>query len=117
MPAAAFKSPTLIPDLISLNERDGLTLWTTICWIHEQDLGQPQRDQLEKVSRKHVGLADNKESFKAITDAQEWIQVDLRLYEKEPGNAEGKKLRARKEGMDQSKGRLRQIAPRLGAIA
>ena len=117
MLTAAFKSPTLIPDLISLNKREGLKLWTTICWIHEQDLGQPQKDQLEKVSRKHVGLADNRESFKAITEAQERIQMDLRLYEKEPGNAEAKKLRARKEGMDRSKGRLRQVAPQLGAIA
>ena len=117
MLAAAFKSPTLIPDLISLNKREGLKLWTTICWIHEQDLGQTQKDQLEKVSRKHVGLAENKESFKAITEAQERIEVDLRLYEKEPGNGEAKKLRARKEGMDRSKGRLRQVAPQLGAIA
>lgn len=114
---AAFKSPKLIPDLISLNKREGLKLWTTICWIHEQDLPQLQKDQLETVSRKHVGLADNKESFKAITEAQERIQVDLRLYEKEPGNPEAKKLRARKEGMDRSKGRLRQVAPQLGTIA
>jgi hypothetical protein len=64
-----------------------------------------------------VGLAENKESFKAITEAQERIQVDLRLYEKEPGNPEAKKLRARKEGMDRSKGRLRQAAPQLGTIA
>jgi len=114
---AAFKSQTLIPDLISLNKREGLKLWTTICWIHEQDLPQLQKDQLETVSRKHVGLADNKESFKAITEAQERILVDLRLYEKEPGNPEAKKLRARKEGMDRSKGRLRQVAPQLGTIA
>ena len=113
---AAFKSPTLIPDLISLNKREGLKLWTTICWIHEQDLPQLQKDQLETVSRKHVGLADNKESFKAITEVQERIQVDLRLYEKEPGNPEAKKLRTRKEGMDRSKGRLRQVAPQLGVI-
>ena len=117
MLTAAFKSPTLIPDLISLNKREGLKLWTTICWIHEQDLPQLQKEQLETVSRKHVGLADNKESFKAIMEAQERIQVDLRLYEKEPGNPEAKKLRARKEGMDRSKGRLRQAAPQLGAIA
>jgi len=114
---AAFKSPTLIPDLIGLNKREGLKLWTTICWIHEQDLLQLQKDQLETVSRKHVSLADNKESFKAITEAQERIQVNLRLYEKEPGNPEAKKLRARKEGMDRSKGRLRQVAPQLGTIA
>lgn len=114
---AAFKSPTLIPELNRLNKREGLKLWTTICWIHEQDLPQDQKEQLENVSRKHVGLADNKESFKAITEAQERIQVDLRLYEKEPGNPEAKKLRARKEGMDRSKGRLRQVAPQLGTIA
>ena len=66
MLTAAFKSPTLIPDLISLNKREGWKLWTTICWIHEQDLVQPQKDQLGRVSRKYVGLADNKESFKAI---------------------------------------------------
>jgi hypothetical protein len=48
-------------------------------------LGQLQKDQLEAVARKHVSLADNKESFKAITEAQERIQVDLRMYEKEPG--------------------------------
>ena len=116
MLTAAFKSPTLIPDLISLNKQEGLKLWT-ICWIHEQDLAQARKDQLQKVSRKHVGLADNKESFKAITEAQERIQTDLRLHEKEPGNAEAKKLRARKEGVDRSKGRLRQIPPQLGAIA
>lgn len=114
---AAFKSPTLIPDLISLNKREGLKLWTTICWIHEQDLAQLQKDHLESVSRKHVGLADNKEMFKAITEAQERIEVDLRSYEKEPGNPEAKKLRARKEGMDRSKGRLRVVAPQLGTIA
>ena len=56
------------------------------------------------MSRKHLGFADIKESFKAITGAQERIQM-------EPGNAEAKKLRARKEGMDRSKGRLRQVAP------
>ena len=113
---AALKSPTLIPDLIGLNKREGLKLWTTICWIHEQDLPQRQKDQLETVARKHVSLADNKESFKAITEAQEIIDVDLRLYEKEPGNPLAKKLRARKEGMDRSKGRLRQVAPQLGTI-
>lgn len=113
---AAFKSPTLIPDLNGLNKREGLKLWTTICWIHEQDLPQRQKDQLETVARKHVSLADNKESFKAITEAQERISVDLRLYDKEPGNPEAKKLRARKEGMDRSKGRLRQVAPQLGTI-
>jgi len=116
MLAAAFKSPTLIQDLIGLNKREGLKLWTTICWVHEQDLPQRQKDHLETVARKHVGLADNKESFKAITEAQERIDVDLRLYEKEPGNSEAKKLRARKEGMDRSKGRLRQAAPQLGTI-
>jgi hypothetical protein len=117
MLTAAFKSPTLIPDLIGLNKREGMKLWTTICWIHEQDLGQLQKDQLETVARKHVSLADNKESFKAIAEAQERIQVDLRMYEREPGNREAKKLRARKEGMDRSKGRLRQVAPQLGTIA
>jgi hypothetical protein len=117
MLAAAFKSPTLIPDLIRLNGREGMKLWTTICWIHEQDLWQLQKDQLETIVRKHVSLADNKESFKAITEAQERIQVDLRMYEREPGNCEAKKLRARKEGMDRSKGRLRQVAPQLGTIA
>ena len=61
---------------------------------------------METVSRKHVSLADNKELFKAIAEAQERIEVDLRLYEKELGNPEAKKLRARKEGMDRSKGRL-----------
>ena len=45
MLTAAFKSPTLIPDLISLNKREGLKLWT-ICWVHEQDLAQPRKDQL-----------------------------------------------------------------------
>ena len=113
---ATLESPTLIPDLIGLNKREGLKLWTTICWIHEQDLPQRQKDQLETVARKHVSLADNKESFKAITEAQEIIDVDLRLYEKEPGNPLAKKLRARKEGMDRSKGRLRQVAPQLGTI-
>jgi hypothetical protein len=117
MLAAAFKSPSLILDLIGLNKREGMKLWTTICWIHEQDLEQLQKDQLETVARKHVSLADNKESFKAITEAQERIQVDLRMYEREPGNREAKKLRARKEGMDRSKGRLRQVAPQLGTIA
>jgi hypothetical protein len=115
--AAAFESPTLMPDLIGLNKREGMKVWTTICWIHEQDLGQLQKDQLETVARKHVSLADNKESFKAITEAQERIQVDLRTYEKEPGNSEAKMLRARKEGMDRPKGRLRQVAPQLGTIA
>ena len=43
--------------------------------------------------------------------------MDLRLYGKEPGNVEARKLRGRKEGMDWSKGRLRQVAPHLGAIA
>ena len=61
---------------------------------------------METVSRKHVSLADNKELFKAIAEAQERIEVDLRLYEKELWNPEAKKLRARKEGMDRSKGRL-----------
>ena len=114
---AAFKCRTLITDLIALNKREGLKLWTTICWIHEQDIPQHQREQLEMVSKKHVGLADNKETFKAITEAQEMIQVELRQYELEPGNPVAKKLRARKEGMDRSKGRLRLVAPQLGAIA
>ena len=35
---------------------------------------------------------------------QERIQVDLRLYEKEPGNAKAKKLRTREEEVDRSKG-------------
>ena len=100
MLAAAFESPTLIPDLIRLNKREGLKLWTPICWIHEQDLGQLQKDQLETVVRKHVNLADNKESFMAIPEAQERIQVNLRMYEKEPGNREAKKLRVRKEGRE-----------------
>ena len=117
MLAAVFKSPTLILDLVGLNKREGMKLWTTIYWIHEQDLGQPQKDQLETVARKHVSLADNKESFEAITEAHERIQVDLRMYEREPGNSEAKKLRARKEGMDRLKGRLRQVAPQLGTIA
>ena len=117
MLAAAFKSLMLIPDLISLNKWEGLKLWTMICWINKQDLAQTQRDQLEKLSRKHVGLAENKELFKAIMEVQERILVDLRLYEKEPGNAEAKELRARKEGMDLLKGRLGQVAPQLGVIA
>ena len=114
---AASKSPTLIPDLIRLNKWEGMKLWTTICWVHEQDLRQLQKDQLETVARKHVSLGDNK-SFKAITEAQERIQVDLRMYEREPGNSEAKKLRVRKEGMDRLKGRLRlPVAPQLGTIA
>ena len=72
---------------------------------------------METVARKHMSLADNKESFKAITEAQERIRVDLRMYEREPGNSKAKKLRARKEGMDRSKGRLRQVAPQLGTIS
>ena len=95
-------------------QAEGLKLWTTILWIHEQDLTQAQRDQLEKVSREHVGLADNKVSFKAIAETQERIRMVLRLYEKERGNVEAKKLRARKEGMDRSKGRPRQVTPQLG---
>jgi hypothetical protein len=39
------------------------------------------------------------------------------MYEREPGNSKAKKLRARKEGMDRSKGRLRQVAPQLGTIS
>ena len=83
---AALESPTLIPDLIGPNKREGLKLWTTICWIHEQDLPHRQKDQLETIARKCVSLADNKKSFKAITEAQERIEVDLRLYKKEPWN-------------------------------
>ena len=60
----------------------------TVRWIHEQDLEQPHKDQLEKVSRKHAGHADNKEPFQAIMQAQEGVRVDFKLYEKEPGNAE-----------------------------
>ena len=44
MLTVAFKPPTLIPDLISFNKREGLKLWTTICWIREQDLAQPRGD-------------------------------------------------------------------------
>jgi hypothetical protein len=117
MLTAVLKSPSLIPDLIGLNKREGMKLWTTICWIHEQDLGRLQKDQLETIARKHMSLADNKESFKVITEAQERIHVNLRMYEREPGNSEAKKLRARKEGMDRLKGRLRQVAPQLRTIA
>ena len=97
---ATLESPTLIPDLIGLNKREGLKLWTTICWIHEQDLPQRQKGQLETFARKHVSLTDNKESFKAITEARERIEVDLRLYEEGPEDPEAKKLGARKGGMD-----------------
>ena len=50
-------------------------------------------------------------------EVQEGIGVDFRLYEKEARNTGVKKLRTRKEGMDQLKGRLRQVAPQLGVIA
>ena len=60
---------------------------------------QTQKDQLKKVVRKYLGLADNKELFRVITKAQERVEVDLRPYEKEPMNVEAQRLRARKEGM------------------
>ena len=61
---------------------------------------QTQKDWLEKVSKKHLGLVDNKELFRIIMEAQERVEVDLRLYEKEPMNVEAQRLRVRKEGMD-----------------
>ena len=76
---------------------------------------QTQKDQLEKVSRQHLGLVDNKELFRAITEAQERVEVDLRLYEKEPMNVEAQRLR--KEEMYWLKGRLRLVVPQLGVIA
>ena len=57
---------------------------------------QSQKDQLETVTRKRVSIADGEESIKAIAEAQEKVQADLRLYEKEPGNPEGKKLGTKK---------------------
>ena len=50
-------------------------------------------------------------------EVQGRIEVDLGLYEREAGNVGVKKLRAGKERMDLLKGRLRQVAPQLGAIA
>ena len=98
MLAAAFKLPTLISDPILLNRREGLKLWTTIYWIHEQDLAQPQKDQLERVSRKMWVLRITRSRLlKAVAGARERIQMYLRLYEQEPGNAEANKLRSRKE--------------------
>ena len=42
--------------------------------------------------------------------------MDLRSYEKGAGNTEAKKLRARKEGIDRSKGMPRQVTLQLGTI-
>jgi len=100
MLVAVFRSSTLIPDLVGLNKQEGYKLWTTFCWIHEQDLPQPLKDRLETVLRKHVGPADNKKLFKAIAEAREMIRVDPRLCEEGPGNPEVKKLRTRKEQMN-----------------
>ena len=72
------------------------------CWaqqavgseVVDSNSPQSQKDRLETVTRKRVSFADGEESIKAIlTEARERIQADLRLYEKEPGNYEGKKLR------------------------
>ena len=70
---------------------------------------------MEKVLRKHLGLVDNQELFRVIMEVQERVEVNLRLYEKEPMNVEAQRLR--KEGMDWLKGRLRQVVPQLGVIA
>ena len=59
MLTAAFQSSRLVSDLIGLNKREGLKLSTAICWIHERDLPQLQKDRLEVVERKDVSAADN----------------------------------------------------------
>ena len=112
MLVAALEAP--IFSELSRPWQEGLKLWTAICWIHEQDLPQLQRDMLGTVTRQRMSPVDNRESFEAIIEAQERIKDKLRLYENEPGNPKANELRARKEGMDCSKERLRQAIYDLG---